>query len=162
MPNLRDTISRLSADFATALLEAIRHASLAEVSELTGGVNSAGHAMDSEAPATTRRRRSIDDIHALAEKIGQLLHAHSSGLRAEQIRQALHVQRSDLPRALVAALDSGLIRKRGEKRATTYFSASLHDDAKKRGRTSKREGKGDDTKRSHHDHAGSAGSQESS
>jgi hypothetical protein len=49
-----------------------------------------------------------------------LLARHPAGLRAEQIRDALHLQSKELPRPLREALASGRITKTGEKRATTY------------------------------------------
>jgi hypothetical protein len=46
------------------------------------------------------------------------------GLRAEQIRAELGIDKREWMRPLEAALGSKKLTKKGEKRATTYFSAS--------------------------------------
>ncbi|MGH7435443.1 MAG: hypothetical protein ACRENE_07195 [Polyangiaceae bacterium] len=67
-------------------------------------------------------RRSAGTVGEMVDRIVELLEGNKTGLRAEQIRAALGVQASDLPRAIAAALASGRVRKRGQKRATTYLA----------------------------------------
>ena len=44
------------------------------------------------------------------------------GLRAEEIRAALKLDRRELPRVLHEGLAKKKLRSRGAKRATTYFA----------------------------------------
>ena len=133
MSNLRTTISRLANDFAQEVLDAIRRASLDEILDETGrGGRLRGLLEDGRRRGPGRppcrgrggrlRRRSSDDLAKLADAIVQLLEKHPEGLRAEQIRDALNVQAKELPRPLADALAAKKISKKGQKRATTYFS----------------------------------------
>jgi hypothetical protein len=139
MSNLRTTISRLANDFAQEVLDAIRRASLDDILDETGRGGSrrafAAAALDEAGlrrrgpgrpPGRGRggrlRRRSADDLAKLADEIVDLLEKHPEGLRAEQIRDALNVQAKELPRPLADALSARKISKKGQKRATTYFS----------------------------------------
>jgi hypothetical protein len=53
-----------------------------------------------------------------------VLEKHPEGLRAEQIRTVLQLDRRAVPRPLADGLVSGALRKEGNKRATTYFAAA--------------------------------------
>jgi CRP-like cAMP-binding protein len=134
MSTLHQTINALAADFAHALLKAFRGASLEDILRET----SQGHAAHSggrrahpgveHAAASPKRggrrlrRRSAKDITAVVGRIVSLVHAHKKGLRAEEIRAKLGIDRRELPRPLAEALKKKLVSKRGKKRATTYFS----------------------------------------
>jgi uncharacterized Zn finger protein len=76
-------------------------------------------------PSRNARRpglRSAADVADMVDRIVELLKGSKTGLRAEQIRAALGVQARDLPRPIAAALDSRRVRKKGQKRATTYLA----------------------------------------
>ncbi|HEX4512006.1 MAG TPA: hypothetical protein VH054_00675, partial [Polyangiaceae bacterium] len=62
------------------------------------------------------------DISAVVTKIVQLLKGNKKGLRAEEIRAKLHLDRREIPRPLAEALKKKLVSKKGKKRATTYFA----------------------------------------
>jgi len=69
------------------------------------------------------RRRSVDDVSEMVDRIVELLKGSSAtGLRAEQIRAALGVNAKDLPLPIAVALQGKRVRKRGHKRATVYFA----------------------------------------
>ncbi|WP_394848881.1 hypothetical protein LZC95_15680 [Pendulispora brunnea] len=150
MSNLRNTISSLANDFAQGVLGAIRRASLEEILDEPGrggarrgrlpelAVSDEAEASD-DGRAVRRgpgrpagnggrgrggrlRRRSMDDLAELSDRIVELLESHPEGLRAEQIREALNVQAKELPRPLNDALSARRIGKKGQKRATTYFA----------------------------------------
>ncbi len=55
-------------------------------------------------------------------RIVSLLHSNKKGLRAEDIRAKLGIDRRELPRPLAEALKKKLVSKKGKKRATTYFA----------------------------------------
>ncbi|WP_394821035.1 hypothetical protein [Pendulispora albinea] len=145
MSNLRNTISSLANDFAQGVLGAIRRASLEEILDESGRgrrgrLPDLGGDTEAEAGDEGRgvrrgpgrpvgrgrggrlRRRSVDDLAELSDRIVELLEQHPEGLRAEQIRESLNVQAKELPRPLNDALSARRIAKKGQKRATTYFA----------------------------------------
>ncbi|HSQ61893.1 MAG TPA: hypothetical protein VLM85_01710, partial [Polyangiaceae bacterium] len=65
----------------------------------------------------------VQDINAVVGRIVALLKANKKGLRAEEIRTKLGLDRREIPRPLAEALHKKLVSKRGKKRATTYFAA---------------------------------------
>ncbi len=127
MSNLKKTIEDLAADFALSVIDALRAASIDELTGVgRGGVRagrSAGRPAVSEGGRRVGRlgRRSANDIGRMVESIVSLLQSRPGGLRAEQIREALGVQAKELPRPLADGLAAGRIKKSGQKRATTYF-----------------------------------------
>ncbi len=146
--SLRNTITDLAASFASSILDAIRQMSLDEILAASGSDGGASRrnapraaakiakAAPASAPSASvaragkrkgRRleRRSAGDITALVGRIVSLLESRQSGLRAEQIRDALHLESKELPRPLAEALASRRITKTGEKRATTYFARGV-------------------------------------
>ena len=134
MSTLHNTINALASEFAHNLLRALRGASLDEIiSETSPG--HAGHAggrrgrpAATHAAAPARRggrrlaRRSQKDIQAVVGRIVTLLQGNKKGLRAEEIRAKLGLDRREIPRPLAEALKKRLVSKRGKKRATTYFA----------------------------------------
>ncbi len=145
--SLRNTIADLAASFASSILDAIRQMSLDEILAETHGGGGAGRnapraaakvakaARVSTAAAATAaptgkakrkggrlERRSAGDITALVGRIVSVLESKPSGLRAEQIRDALSLESKELPRPLAEALQARRIVKTGKKRATTYFA----------------------------------------
>ena len=134
MSTLHHTINTLASEFAHSLLRALRGASLDEILAETAPNHVSGHAgrrgrVASAAAAPARkgrggrlRRRSQKDIQSVVGRIVALLQANKKGLRAEDIRQKLHLDRREIPRPLAEALKKKLVSKRGKKRATTYFA----------------------------------------
>ena len=134
--SLHQQINALAAEFAHSLLRAVRGASLEDIlrethaghSAHTGATQHAAprHAARAAAPSRRPRgrlrRRSDKDIQHVVDRIVSLLHSHKKGLRAEEIRSKLGIQRRELPRPLHEALTKKLVSKKGKKRATTYFA----------------------------------------
>ena len=131
--SLHQQINALAAEFAHSLLRAVRGASLEDILRETHAGHSAHsgatrtaprHATRAPTPRRARgrlRRRSETDIQHVVDRIVSLLHSNKKGLRAEQIRAKLGIQRRELPRPLHEALSKKLVSKKGKKRATTYF-----------------------------------------
>jgi hypothetical protein len=141
---LRDSIHQMATEFASAVLRAIRGASLDDIlSETSNGAGSGrrgpgrpprsagedtmGSVSGHEAARRVGRkgrlgRRSADDIAVVVDRIVKLLDAHPEGLRAEELRRALDLEAKELPRPIADALAAHKISKQGEKRATTYFA----------------------------------------
>ncbi len=146
--SLRARLGELVSTFAAGIVDAVRGASLQEIS-------GEGRSVDAPAPKKTREpaasprpsvpvagrsrpatparaargaparaerlpRRSLTDIAAVVDQIAALLTQHPEGLRAEQIREALGLSAAELPRPLKEGLATRRFGKSGEKRATTY------------------------------------------
>jgi hypothetical protein len=125
---LQQTLNHLATDFASSVLQALRGASIDEISGLLGGAHiarvraGAGSRGGRRAGGRRLSRRSKSDIDAVVDRIVGLLGKHKSGLRAEQIREKLGLQAKELPRPIAEALSKRRIGKQGQKRATTYFA----------------------------------------
>jgi hypothetical protein len=68
-------------------------------------------------------RRSAAQIAKTLDNIVALVKKHKDGLRAEQIRQQLRMEAKEMPRVLSDGLAKKKLKKKGQKRATTYFAA---------------------------------------
>ncbi len=139
---LRTTLDNLGSTFASAVVDAIRSASLDDILDLAGGRvpgrPTHGHILPrtSGTPAATRlpaksgskptgrlRRRSPRDIAKALGRIVALVKTTKGGLRAEQIRQKLGMQAKEMPRILKEGLAKKVLRSKGQKRSTTYTAA---------------------------------------
>ena len=134
--NLKEALQTLAANFAAEVLAAVRGASLDELLGETGSSTtlaatvrapSAESAPSKSAkagrPAKAGRlaRRSIEQIQEAAAGVAKLLQKEKDGLRAEDIRKALELDKREVPRILQQGLADKLFRIiGGAKRATTY------------------------------------------
>jgi hypothetical protein len=142
MPSdFKSTIADLAQQFANQVLAAVKTASLSEILGTSGAaaggrgrgraaVVAAGAEGGRVGRAGPRRgrggrmaRRSPDDIAKVADQIVAILKKNSKGLRSEQIQSELGLAKNEIPRPLAKALQEKRISKKGEKRATTYFSS---------------------------------------
>jgi hypothetical protein len=129
MPDLRSSIHSLAQSFAARVLDAIRSSSLEEIlGESSGPKRGPGRPRVKRGPGrptgrSSKRlaRRSTKDLAAVASSIVALVKKHPKGLRGEQIRKELRIAKNEWMRPLGMALASKKLRKKGEKRATTYF-----------------------------------------
>jgi hypothetical protein len=144
--SLHSQLNQLASSFAQAVVEAIREVSLEELVAETGGlkgmtVSSRTERSANREPAPRReasrrgarrssrgasrrlKRRSRNDIERSLGAIVSLVEKEPKGLRAEQIRSELGMQAKELPRVLGEGLATRKLRKRGHKRATTYYAA---------------------------------------
>jgi hypothetical protein len=124
MPSLKAQLDRLASTFADGVLAAIRRASLDEL------VAGAPRRIAVRRVASTQNRphrpgrlprRSSEDVARTLAKVVATVKASKLGMRAEQIRKTLKLDRRELPRVLHEGLASKVLRSRGHKRATTYF-----------------------------------------
>jgi hypothetical protein len=130
MSSLKTSLESLAATFAADVVRAIQGTSLKELSSEVGGASKRGRpAAVSPSPKGVKpstggrlQRRSAADIGEALDKIVTLLKGHKQGLRAEQIRQGLHMQAKEMPRVLSEGLVKRKLKKKGQKRATTYFA----------------------------------------
>lgn len=132
--NLQKTIEARAAEFAAAIIEALRTASLEDLVTITSGAAAsrvAGRvASRSKAlPKTSKKagrlgRRTASDITRTLDNIVAVLGAHPEGMRAEQIKEALGLDKREMPRPIAQGLKSGALKKSGQKRATVYTVGS--------------------------------------
>jgi hypothetical protein len=137
--SLHAHIADLAADLAASVVAAIRGASLLEIlGEPTGGPprrglgrprGSSNKTSNGERTAPTRkkggrlRRRSLEEITKALENVVALVKTKKEGLRAEQIRAELTMEKKELPRVLKEGIAKKLLKTTGRKRATTYLAA---------------------------------------
>jgi hypothetical protein len=133
MSKLRSNIESLAFTFAGNVLATLRAASIEELLDITGargpsgGASAASNGRPARAAVTSGgrlRRRSSGDLGAMVSNIVSTLAKHEAGLRSEELRAALGVERKELPRPLKEALATGAITKMGEKRGTVYFAGA--------------------------------------
>ncbi|AKV02311.1 hypothetical protein AKJ09_08974 [Labilithrix luteola] len=121
---LQNTIESLASSFATKIIAALREANLAELAEVAGHEVGNGRVVKVTSVPKGKGgrlpRRSADDLNGMIEQIAGLLAKEVAGLRAEQIRDALGVDKKELPHPIQEGLASGRFAKSGQKRATVY------------------------------------------
>lgn len=131
--SLRSTLDALTTTFTNGVLNAIRAASMdellgARVSEgrprkqLAGGgqVSIPSRGKRAKKSAGRLQRRSAAQLQKGLDKIVALLKRAAEPMRTEQIQKALELDRRELPRLVQKGLKAKVLKKRGEKRATTY------------------------------------------
>jgi hypothetical protein len=133
MPSLRTAISDLASTFVAGVLDSIRGANLEDLlGEASGVRRGPGRPRatpdDSTAPARVMRsgrlkRRSREEIAKALDEVVALVKKHKGGLRAEQIRAQLKMDRKEMPRVLQEGLSTKKLKSKGQKRATTYTTA---------------------------------------
>jgi len=112
MSKLRADIQRLAEDFSARLLAAISHSPVGEIF---------GDVAHPRARKATKQRAAVtvqakDTVAAVVSA----LRTAPGGMRSEQLRSALRVGKDDMARALREALKQKVVRKRGQRRGTTY------------------------------------------
>lgn len=85
------------------------------------GTASSGDTKKKKSGTARLRRRGAEDIASALTAIKGLLGKRPAGLRSEQIGKELGLDKRELPRPLAKGLAEGSLRKKGQKRSTTYF-----------------------------------------
>ncbi|MBX3230483.1 MAG: hypothetical protein KIT84_02880 [Labilithrix sp.] len=110
MTELQVLLDRHVAALTQAILESIKELSIDDFAALSED------APPAPKPTTaTITSAALDDVLAL-------LSSHQSGLRSEQIRAALGIEKRALQRLIADGLEGGAIVKSGQRRATLYFA----------------------------------------
>jgi hypothetical protein len=143
MSTLRSKLDELAGSFANSVLAAIRGASLEDLlaeggrgtqprrgpgrprgSSTTKSTPTAARASaPARKPAGRLRRRTSAEIAKSLAQVVALVKTKKAGLRSEEIRATLKLDKREVPRILYEGLKSKKLRSKGQKRATTYFSA---------------------------------------
>ncbi len=119
MNQLTAALNQIAQKFANEIADAIKSASFADVAALNGAAPSQHQAV--ARAARTPSSLTTARIHAFLTKHG------ADGLRSENIREHFAADKVGMARALKKALAEGLVKKTGEKRATTYFANKTID-----------------------------------
>lgn len=150
MPSaLQNQVQKLAETLAHGILEAVRNATLEELAAggYVGGsaapvrrgpgrprkvaLGGGGQPDPLRVPSPARKagkggrlaRRSASDLEHVVGMITKALGDAAKGLRAEELRAALKIDRREIMKPLAVGLETGRLKKKGEKRATTYFLA---------------------------------------
>ena len=133
MPTLKQPIESLAQHFAAEVLTLIRSASLEDIlGHDVGATRTAKVAKGTRADQGDKRRprpkptkaprrrgrlarRSADQIQAQLTSVVALLKKSPEGLRSEEIRDALKLDRREVPRVLAEGLKGKALRKSGAK-----------------------------------------------
>jgi hypothetical protein len=137
--SLRSTLDSLATSFASAVLDALKGASLQELLAESGTAAAprrgpgrprataapVAAAPVARAPKPSGRlpRRSPEEIAKTLDRIHGLLKSKKAGMRSEEIRESLKLDVREMPRVLKEGLAKKKLKSRGQKRATTYTAA---------------------------------------
>jgi hypothetical protein len=126
-PNvLRSALDSLASSFTEGVLAAVRAASIEDLHAESGGSPSrlGGRAASAKATKGGRlARRSAEDIAKALHAVVALVKKSKTGLRSEEIKEALGLDVREVPRILKTAVANRKLRAKGQKRATTYSAA---------------------------------------
>ena len=128
MRTLHAQLNDLANTFAASVLLAVRRVPLEDLLGETGRERRSAPRGPQRAPAAARSkggrlaRRSLEDIAKTLASIVSLLKGKKAGLRSEQIRAALKLDKREMPRVLKMGLAKKAARSKGKKRSTTYFA----------------------------------------
>lgn len=141
--SLQRNLETIAADFARKIVEALRGASIEDLSGAAGSSGGRATAAPKSSAASKKAsarldRRSADDIAHTLQRFVSLLQHHTEGLRAEQLREILFLDKRELPRPIALGLSTGALAKSGQKRATVYTLANGRTSAKTTKAPSKR------------------------
>jgi hypothetical protein len=135
--NIRSALDSLAHAFASAVLAAIRGASIEDLLTESGGPLRPGpgrrHQRGSGAgnPAKARKtrsgrlaRRSAEEIANALDQVVALVNQSKTWLRSEEIRKTLNLDVREMPRILKTGIQSKKLKAKGQKRATTYSAGT--------------------------------------
>lgn len=133
---LEQTLTEIAIRFADSILQAVRSAPFgelkAEIQNAPTARTPAAGRSKSVAKAPVRGAKEVPAARKTARKGGRggsataedvlaLLRQHPEGMRAEQLKGALGVDRTVLSPLLAEVVSSRRAIKKGQARATTYF-----------------------------------------
>lgn len=139
MATLKSVIDSCSAAFAASLLAGLQDLPLSELTNLGGAAAAKkvttvviDHAVKAPKAAKAKTtstgrlaRRDPASLQLVIDNIVALLATGGDeGFSSEQLQTALGIDKKELTRPVVLALEQGVIRKEGEKRGTRYFTST--------------------------------------
>jgi hypothetical protein len=133
--DLHARLQNLAHAFADEVFEAIRSASLHELTagdrvgngrpaRAEGGGGSTSSGRSAKVAKTKNGRLARRSAEEIEKALGLVVAALKAGpLRAEELKKKLGLDTRELPRVLAEGLSSKKLKKKGQKRATTYSAA---------------------------------------
>jgi hypothetical protein len=130
--SLRSALDSLAHSFTAGVLAAIRVASIEDLLAESGGAagRGAGRPRAAATPVSSPKakttkggrlaRRSADDIAKAVDQVVALVKQSKAGLRSEEIKKKLGLDRREVPRILKTAVQTKKLKAKGQKRATVY------------------------------------------
>ncbi|WP_394846039.1 hypothetical protein LZC95_01075 [Pendulispora brunnea] len=130
--NLQAAIRQLAENFAEGLLQAARSASLEEI--LNGDAGGAARRSPGRPrktatkiePVVAKRgrpaKRGGASADASLDRLVDVLRRNPKGLRSEELRAQLKLEKIPFRQAAAKALEANLITRTGEKRSTTFYA----------------------------------------
>lgn len=134
---IEKSVNQATRGIVDGIIEALRSVSLDDIVEFRSGRGGQKKSTAST-PSGRLRRRSAEDLERDVRAVVALLKGKDP-MGAEQIREALDVDKRALPKTLAEGLNSGALQKTGEKRSTKYFLGT--GEPKRRGTAKKRSAK---------------------
>jgi len=126
--NLQDTIRQLANDFAAGVVAAIRAASLQDLQDDAPSRRASAKPRRVPRPSTQthavkgRAPKPALGADELLDTMVETAKKFAAGLRSEEFRQVLKLDDKALFRKVAnEAVAAKLLKKTGEKRATTYY-----------------------------------------
>ncbi|HWL89408.1 MAG TPA: hypothetical protein VNO21_26570 [Polyangiaceae bacterium] len=130
---LQATIRQLAENFAQGVLDAVRsasledirsHASAAPAPVRRGPGRPRRSAVPVEAPPAAKRGRPAKPVSpdVTVDRIVYLVRKAPQGMRSEDLRARLQLDKIPFRQAAAKAMAANLITKTGEKRSTTFFA----------------------------------------
>jgi len=131
-PTFRSQIETAAARFAKSVIQAVRGASLADIlAETEGAPENRGpgrprkiepSAAPTAVPPVVKRGRGRPNTILLGNVSAAVVFVKSNpGASGGVIRRVLGIHRESLKRTMNRAVETGLLRREGEKRKSTYW-----------------------------------------
>lgn len=125
MTDLQNKVNRTVQGFVAQVVELVRHAALETVQtaftapDATIPIAAGGDR--GSAASSPGRRRTPDDLDALARRLAMIVRTHP-GLRIAELAERLGTSTRDLSVPIRKLVAEGAIEPRGRRRATTYVA----------------------------------------
>ncbi|HEX8107374.1 MAG TPA: hypothetical protein VF516_06565 [Kofleriaceae bacterium] len=127
MIDLQRKVNRTVQGFVAQVIELVRHTALEtlQTAFTDSAATSPAAARSDRGPAagSPGRRRTPDDLDALARRLAMVVRTHP-GLRIAELAERLGTRRRALSVPIRKLIAEGVIEARGRRRATTYVAAA--------------------------------------
>ena len=118
---MTEAIQDASKSFAEELVAELSSTTIEGLFGSTGSTAAAPRSKGSAKGSGRLPRRSAEDLAAAANDVFALLRKAPDGMRSEEIREQLGMEKKELPRVLKEGIESGqIVVLAGQKRSTTY------------------------------------------
>jgi hypothetical protein len=120
--NLEIKLHDIATQFVKSIIDALQECPLSEITQVASGTSAPAVAKKASTPSTGRlMRRSDEELHGVVDQIVAVVAKAENGLRSEDIQTQTNLSKKEVVRPIQLALDSGALRREGQKRSTTYF-----------------------------------------